>query len=132
MPAEKLKNLIEDYMEFLENAQAVYRGQTGVDYVRPLRLAPRKRKEAPEPTIREHIGRIQNEIEAIANKCGASPDEFTDCVDCVIRDCEEMLLQIEIFEERTIDVDPPTWLPDRFEGALAVKTEYVETGSEGS
>ena len=41
---EKLKNLIEDYMEFLEMAQAVYRGQFGVDYVRPLRLTPRVKK----------------------------------------------------------------------------------------
>ena len=40
-----LKYAIEDVMDDLERLQAKYRGQTGVDYVRPLRLAPRKRRE---------------------------------------------------------------------------------------
>ena len=54
----------------------------------------------PDYSIRERIGRIQTEIEAIDSACGDAPDEFTNCVFCVVRDCEEMLLQLEEYEER--------------------------------
>jgi len=38
----KLKDQIEDKMEELEKLQAKYHAETGQDFVRPLRLAPRK------------------------------------------------------------------------------------------
>ena len=45
-------NALKDNIEFvtkeLNSLQAKYRGQTGVNYMPPLRLAPRKRKEAPD------------------------------------------------------------------------------------
>ena len=50
---ERLKELIEDEMDNLARAQAMYRGQTGQNYMPPLRLVPRKRKEAPESAIEE-------------------------------------------------------------------------------
>ena len=58
-----------------------------------------------ELSIRDRIGRIQTEIEAIDAQCGDAPDEFTNCVFCVVRDCEEMLLQIEKYEEENYE----TW-----------------------
>ena len=97
---ENLKELIEDNMDNLARAQSLYRGQTGVNYIPPLRLAPRKRREAADPSIRDRIGRIQNEIEAIDEQAGDAPDAFTDCLACAVRDFEEMLLQIEKYEER--------------------------------
>ena len=144
---ELLKDAIEDAMDDLESLQAVYRGQTGVDYIRPLRLAARKRREAPEPSIRERIGRIQTEIEAIDAQAGDAPDEFTNCIECVARDCEEMLLQIEQYEERVEAEDRRVYggLRDSWNGiiehtehvltgmpgALAVETVFQETGTEG-
>lgn len=50
---ERLKELIEDEMDNLARAQAILCGQTGQNYMPPLRLAPRKRKEAPESAIEE-------------------------------------------------------------------------------
>jgi hypothetical protein len=41
---KKLEEKIEDKMEELELLQAKYHHETGVDFVRPLRLAPRKGK----------------------------------------------------------------------------------------
>ena len=41
---ERLKELIEDEMDNLARAQAMYRGQTGQNYMPPLRLAPRVKK----------------------------------------------------------------------------------------
>ena len=41
---ERLKELIEDLMEDLERLQSQYRGQTGINFVRPLRLSPRNRE----------------------------------------------------------------------------------------
>ena len=99
---EDVRELIEDCIENLARAQGVHRDLTGQQWIPPLRLAPRKRKEAPEPSIRERIGRIQTEIEAIDAQCGDAPDEFTNCVFCVVRDCEEMLLQLEEYEEARI------------------------------
>ena len=121
----KLINLIEDYVEILENAQAVYRGQFGVNYVRPLRLAPRKRREAADPSIRDRIGRIQNEIEAIDEQAGDAPDAFTDCLACAVRDFEEMLLQLEEAEERRLD--PPTHLPRHIVPVIGMRP-YLEVG----
>ena len=46
-----LKYAIEDVMDDLERLQVKYRGQTGVNYMRPLRLAPRKRRESFEDSI---------------------------------------------------------------------------------
>ena len=43
---EVLKYRIEVLIEELAHAQKVYHGQTGKNYMPPLRLAPRKRKEA--------------------------------------------------------------------------------------
>ena len=131
---EDVRELIEDCIENLAWAQGVHRDLTGQQWIPPLRLAPRKRRESfedsilreearampyarnceaelmarikggvaetPEPSIRERIGRIQTEIEAVDGQCGDAPDAFMDCVACISRDCEEMLLQIEEYEER--------------------------------
>ena len=126
MPKEEFDRLIdriENLMMDLSVAQSLYRGQTGVNYMPPLRLAPRKRREAAESSIRERIGRIQNEIEAIDEQAGDAPDAFTDCLACAVRDFEEMLLQLEEAEERRLD--PPTHLPRHIVPVIGLRP-YLE------
>ena len=128
MPKEEFDRLIdriENLMMDLSVAQSLYRGQTGVNYMPPLRLAPRKRREAAESSIRERIGRIQNEIEAIDEQAGDAPDAFTDCLACAVRDFEEMLLQLEEAEERRLD--PPTHLPRNIVPVIGLRP-YLEVG----
>ena len=109
----KLINLIEDYVEILENAQAVYRGQFGVNYVRPLRLAPRKRREAADQewTIKEMLFRIKSEAEVVDGMLEAAnaPGEFVSGMRDIDNICEDLLLRLEDEEERRLD--PPTHLP---------------------
>ena len=53
---ERLKELIEDEINNLARAQAMYRGQTGQNYMPPLRLVPRKRRASLEDPILNEEG----------------------------------------------------------------------------
>ena len=120
-----LREKIEDAIEALALLQAAYKDLTGKVWIPPIRLAPRKRREAADPSIRDRIGRIQNEIEAIDEQAGDAPDAFTDCLACAGRDFEEMLLQLEEAEERRLD--PPTHLPRHIVPVIGLRP-YLEVG----
>ena len=122
-----LREKIEDAIEALAILQAAYKDLTGQVWVPPIRLAPRKRREAADQewTIKEMLFRIKSEAEVVDGMLEAAnaPGEFVSGMRDIDNICEDLLLRLEDEEERRLD--PPTHLPRHIVPVIGLRP-YLE------